>query len=69
MHSELIEIMRDPVSTIYRAMMGTALPELQSSSEPKASFEAVMRSFAELEALARTLLVLAERLPRFCARH
>jgi HSP20 family molecular chaperone IbpA len=66
MHSELIEIMRDQVSTIYRAVTGTAMPELQSSSaEPEAPFEAVTRSFAELEALARTLPLLAERIPPF----
>ena len=29
MHSELIEIMRNQVSTIYRAVTGTAMPELQ----------------------------------------
>ena len=66
MHSELIEIMRDQVSTIYRAVTGTSMPELQSSSaESDAPLEAVTRSFAELEALARTLPALAERIPPF----
>ena len=66
MHSELIEVMRAQVSTIYRVLTGTAMPELQASSaEPAAPFETVARSFAELEALARTLPLVAERLPPF----
>jgi HSP20 family protein len=66
MHSELFEMMRDQVSTIYRAVTGTAMPELQASSaEPEAPFETVTRSFAELEALARTLPLVAERIPPF----
>lgn len=66
MHSELIETMRDQVSTIYRAATGQNLDESQpSTSLPEASFEELTRSFAELEALARTTPALSERIPPF----
>ena len=66
MHPELLEIMRDQVSTIYRAVTGTNLPEWEpSASEPEAPLEEVTRSFAELEVLARTIPSLSERVPPF----
>jgi HSP20 family protein len=66
MNPELIEIMRDQVSSIYRAATGTAMPESEpSASELEAPLEEVTRSFAELEALARTFPSLAERVPPF----
>jgi HSP20 family molecular chaperone IbpA len=66
MNPELIEIMRDQVSNIYRAATGTAMPDSEpSASEPEALLEEVTRSFAELEALARTIPSLAERVPPF----
>jgi HSP20 family molecular chaperone IbpA len=66
MHSALVEIMRDEVSTIYRAVTGTAMPGFETSASGSgAPLEAVTRSFAELEALVRTFPVLAERIPPF----
>lgn len=66
MHPELIEVMRDQVRAIYRAATGAELPEPQpADSELETPLEEVTRSFAELEALARTIPSLAERIPPF----
>lgn len=66
MHPELIEIMRDQVCTIYRAVTGADLPTAEpATSEAEPSLEEITRSFAELEALARTSPVLSERVPPF----
>ena len=66
MHPELIEIMRDQVCTIYRAVTGADLPTAEpATSEPEPSLEEITRSFAELEALARTSPALSERVPPF----
>jgi HSP20 family molecular chaperone IbpA len=63
---ELIEVMRAQVCAIYRAATGTDMPESQpDDSLPQAPFEAITRSFAELEALAQTLPSLAKRVPPF----
>jgi HSP20 family molecular chaperone IbpA len=66
MQPQLIESMRDQVRTIYRVATGTDMPELQASgAEPEAPLEEVTRSFAELEALTRTIPALAERISPF----
>lgn len=67
MQSQLIESMRDQVRAIYRVATGTDMPEFQASGpEPDAPLEEeVTRSFAELEALTRTIPALAERIPPF----
>lgn len=66
MQSQLIESMRDQVRTIYRVATGSDMPELQASgAEPETPLEEVTRSFAELEALTRTIPALAERIPPF----
>lgn len=66
MHPELIEIMRDQVCTIYRALTGTDMPEAEpSASESQTPVDEVTRAFAELEALARTDPRLAEKVPPF----
>jgi len=66
MHPELIEIMRDQVCTIYRAATGANMPTAEpATSELEPSLEEVTRSFAELEALARTSPTLSERVPPF----
>lgn len=66
MQSQLIESMRDQVRTIYRVATGTDIPEVQTSgTEPDTPIEEVTRSFAELEALARTIPALAEHIPPF----
>src|SRR5882724_6114043 len=66
MHPELIEIMRDQVCTIYRAVTGTDMPTVEAADgEPEPPLEEVTRSFAELEAMARTNPALSERVPPF----
>jgi HSP20 family protein len=68
MHPELIEMMRDQVCTIYRAVTGTDIPAAKpatSDSEPEPSLVEVTRSFAELEALTRLSPSLAEKVPPF----
>jgi HSP20 family molecular chaperone IbpA len=66
MHPELIEIMRDQACSIYRAVTGTDMPAVQAADcEPQPSLEEVTRSFAELEAMARTSPALSERVPPF----
>jgi HSP20 family protein len=66
MQSQLIESMRDQARAIYRVATGTDMPELQvPGAEPDTPVEEVTRSFAELEALTRTIPALAERIPPF----
>ena len=66
MHPQLIKLMRDQVSTIYRAATGSDLPAANTAtSEGEPSEEEVTRSFAELEALTRTSPALSERVPPF----
>lgn len=66
MHPELIESMRDQVCTIYRAVTGTDMPTVEAADgEPEPALEEVTRSFAELEAMARTNPALSERVPPF----
>lgn len=66
MHPELIEIMRDQVCTIYRAVTGADMPTAEpGDSGPEPSVEEVTRSFAALEALARTSPRLSERIAPF----
>jgi len=66
MHPGLIQVMRDQVYTIYRAATGTDLPESEPSpSEAETPLEEVTRSFAELEAMARTIPLVSERVPPF----
>lgn len=66
MHPQLIEIMRDRVCMIYRALTGTDMPEAElSATQSEAPIEEVTRAFAELEALVRTDPRIAERVPPF----
>src|SRR6266702_6815866 len=66
MHPELIQIMRDQVCTIYRAVTGADMPTVEvADGDPEPPLEEVTRSFAELEAMARTSPALAERVPPF----
>jgi HSP20 family molecular chaperone IbpA len=66
MHPELVEIMRDQVCTIYRAVTGADMPTVEAADlEPEPPLEEVTRSFAELEAMARTTPALSERVPPF----
>jgi len=66
MHPELIEIMRNQVCTIYRAVTGADMPTVAAADcEPEPPLEEVTQSFAELEAMARTNPDLSERVPPF----
>jgi HSP20 family protein len=66
MHPELIEIMRDQVCIIYRAVTGADMPAVeQAAGEPEPPVEEVTRSFAELEAMTRASPALSERVPPF----
>jgi HSP20 family molecular chaperone IbpA len=71
MQPQLIESMRIQVRTIYRALTGRDVPELEIAQLPDTPAsetlpeEELTRSFAELEALVRTVPTLAERVPPF----
>jgi len=66
MHTELIEMMRDQVCSIYRAVTGSDIPEPKpAASESEPSLVDVTRSFAELEALTRMNPSLAEKVAPF----
>lgn len=66
MHPELIESMHEQVRTIYRIATGADMPEQQASeADAAAPLEEVTRSFAELEALTRTIPTLAGRVAPF----
>jgi HSP20 family molecular chaperone IbpA len=66
MHPEIIEMMSNQVRTIYRAVTGADIPTVEAAdSEPEPPLEEVTRSFAELEAMARTNPALSERVPPF----
>lgn len=66
MHPELIKSMRDQVCAIYRAATGADMPAVEAADcEPEPPLEEVTRSFAELEAMARTNPVLSERVAPF----
>jgi HSP20 family molecular chaperone IbpA len=62
-----VELMLDQVRDIYRALSGDNLPEASptdaGTEAPPA--EEVIRRFADLEALARALPTVAERVPPF----
>lgn len=61
MHPDLIESMRDQARAIYRIVTGNDMPERQVDAETAPPLQEVTRSFAELEALARTIPTLAQR--------
>lgn len=70
MTPQTLELMQDQVCAIYRALTGTDLivPEAPSSGPPEAAAvdEAELeRRFADLEALARSLPAVGERVPPF----
>jgi HSP20 family molecular chaperone IbpA len=66
MHPATISLMRDQVRAIYRALTGVDMPEPPASSwRADVSIEDVARQFAELEAIARTIPAVAERVPPF----
>jgi HSP20 family molecular chaperone IbpA len=67
MQTELIQVMRAQVQAIHRALTGTDVPE-PDADEPQTAAtgdDEVTDRFLELEAAARALPALAERLPTF----
>jgi HSP20 family molecular chaperone IbpA len=66
MQAQMIQVMRDQVRAIHRAVTGTELPELEEpSAEWPESDEDVTRRFMALETVARSLPAVAERVPPF----
>src|SRR5215831_932873 len=66
MHATL-DLMLDQVRAIYRALAGAELPESsgQAVSAEAPSAEVVLERFADLEALARNLPSVTQRVPPF----
>ncbi len=61
-----IELMRDQVRAIYRALTGTDLPEGDLSPPGRdVEMEEVARRFVDLEAMARRIPIVMERVPPF----
>lgn len=61
-----IELMRDQVRAIYRALTGTDMPESEASTPGRdVEMEEVARRFADLEAMARRIPIVMERVPPF----
>jgi HSP20 family protein len=66
MQPQLMESMRARVRTIYRALTGHDVPEMEITQTPETPpEEELTRSFAELEALVRTAPALADKVPPF----
>src|SRR4051812_19584212 len=68
MQSSTVDLMRDQVRAIFRALTGTELPAVETKhapSETPISAEEVARRFADLEALARSPPAVTERVPPF----
>jgi HSP20 family molecular chaperone IbpA len=61
-----LELMRDHVRAIHRSVTGSDPPEATPNDARIApSFDEVSRRFAELEAMARAIPTVAERIPPF----
>jgi HSP20 family molecular chaperone IbpA len=62
-----LEMMRDHVRAIHRAVTGQDPPEVEAAEEgpTEANGQSVASRFAELEALARSIPLIAERVPPF----
>lgn len=65
MQQTMIELMRDQVHAIYRALTGSDLDAGDAPISEEATVEEVERRFIELEAIARTLPSVAERVAPF----
>lgn len=62
--SRTFELMHDHVCAIYRALTGSELPEREPAAPPP-PFAEVAQRFAELEAHARGVAGVADRVPPF----
>lgn len=66
MHPSTIELMRDQVDAIYRALTGAEIPEpLEEPAGSEIAADEVARRFATLESLARTIPSVMHRVPPF----
>ena len=71
MHPRTVELMRDQANAIRRALGGSAAPEKESAATKadeeteEVSIEEVARRFALLEAMARRVPAVVERVPPF----
>jgi HSP20 family molecular chaperone IbpA len=63
-----LELMLDHVRAIHRSVTGAELPQTEAETRgdsPVPTFEDLTRRFSELEAMARSLPSVAERVPPF----
>jgi HSP20 family molecular chaperone IbpA len=73
MNRATVELMREEVRAIFHAVTGTDMPEVEAAAEApgeageagSAPVEEVARRFADLEARARTIPEVLERVPPF----
>jgi HSP20 family molecular chaperone IbpA len=66
MRASRLELMHDHVRAIHRSVSGGEPPEApKRESEAAPTFDDVARRFAELEAIARSIPSVAERVPPF----
>jgi HSP20 family molecular chaperone IbpA len=67
MHASTFELMHEHIRSIYRALTGADLPDSATDAPSAAplSPDAVARRFADLDAAARTIARVAERVPPF----
>ena len=68
MQRKPFELMRDHVRDIYHAVTGSEIPEPEQPAEgpsTEVSADAVLRLFADLEATARAIPTVSERVPPF----
>jgi HSP20 family molecular chaperone IbpA len=61
-----VELMRDQVRAIYRALTGDEMPDSDDSGQPSdITMDEVARRFADLESMARQIPIVTEKVPPF----
>jgi HSP20 family molecular chaperone IbpA len=61
-----VELMRDQVRAIYRALTGDEMPDPKDSGQPsEITMDEVARRFADLESMARRIPSVIEKVPPF----
>jgi HSP20 family protein len=67
MQAKRLEMMRDHVRAIHRAVTGNDPPDAEppEGESPELSRESVSERFGELEAMARSIPLIADRVPPF----